>query len=112
MKKSILTTSLIALVLLLTQTTAFAHHSFEKKIQNRQHKQSQRIENGFNKGELTYQELRQLIKKQFRFERLSTRFMDDGYYSKRERKILRVKYDKLDSMIYRMKHNQDKFHYF
>ena len=112
MKKSILNTGLIVSVLLLAQTNVFAYEKFEKKMQNRQHKQSQRIENGFNKGELTYHELRRLIKKQFRFERLSSDFLDDGHYSKRERKILRRKYDKLDTMIYRMKHNRDKFRYF
>ena len=112
MKKSLLSTGLIASVILLTQTSAFAHHNFEQKIQNRQHKQSQRIEKGFNQGQLTYQEIKRLIHKQFKFERLSQNFLEDGYYNQRERKILRRKYDKLDGMIYRMKHNQQRFRYF
>lgn len=111
MKKSILSVGLIISIILLTQSNAFAYQKFGNKIEKRQDNQSHRIEKGFNQGELTYQELRKLIKKQNKFERLSHEFLEDGYYSHREKNILRKKYDKLDGMIYRMKHNKKRFYY-
>lgn len=111
MNKSLLSIGLILSVFLLTQSNAFAYQKFENRIEQRQDKQSHRIERGFNQGELTYHELRKLIKKQHKLERLSHEFSEDGRYNRREKNILNRKYDKLDDMIYRMKHNHKKFQY-
>ena len=112
MKKPILNSALILAIILLGQSTVFADQRFGDRIENREYKQSQRIEKGFNQGELTYRELKRLIKKkQLKFENLSYEFLRDDYYSPRERNILSRKYDKLDGMIYRMKHNKQRFHF-
>lgn len=134
MNKLMLSIGLIGSALLFAQSNAFAQHKyqdrvkhghykyedkkdhrqnkFEDKLEQRQHRQSQRIERGFNQGELSYRELTRLLSKQIKFERLSREFKEDGKYSRKERKILNRKYDKLDSMIYRMKHNEERYRFY
>ncbi|MDX2503398.1 MAG: hypothetical protein QNL62_02825 [Gammaproteobacteria bacterium] len=111
MNKPILASNLILLILILTQSSAFAHHQFEEKFEKRQQKQSHRIEHGLENSQFTYDELKRLFKIQNKIERLSLEFMEDDHYGHKERKVLRKKLNKLDDMIYRMKHNQKKYNY-
>lgn len=109
MNKPILSSSLILLVLFLIQSNAFAHHQFEQKFDKRLHKQTNRIEHGFNDSQFTYDELKRLFKTKHKIERLSQEFMEDGHYGHKERKILRKKLNKFDDMIFRMRHNKKRY---
>ncbi len=78
---------------------------YQDYVDRRQARQHLRIEDGWRTGELTRKEVKRLRKNQRRIARLERKFTDDGYYSRRERQILRGELDDASARIYRKKHN-------
>ena len=77
----------------------------ERHHGDRGHRFEQRIDHGWESGELTRRELRKLERKLRRIDRLEHEFLEDGHLSRDERRILREKRERLSHAIYRMKHN-------
>ena len=84
---------------------AFAHQRHES-IDQRQHRQAQRLEHGIENGRLTRGEARRLWEQQRRIRALERRFRADGRLDRRERRVLQAKLDEASDAIYRLKHNK------
>ena len=72
---------------------------------DRDHRFEQRIDRGWDSGELTRHELRKLERKLRKINRLEHKFWKDGRLSRDERQVLKNKRRHLSRAIYRMKHN-------
>ena len=116
-------TLMIAALALFTATPGFAGHDHGHKygheygyengrsrIHKRLKRQRARIEHGIGIGELTRWEARKLMKQQRRIRRLAHAFREDGYMTRKERRILRHKLDKASDRIWSFKHN-DHYRY-
>jgi hypothetical protein len=109
MKKNIILTA-IASILMFSQANAFAGQWFEDKLERKQQRQTYEIKEGFRHGDFSFYELKKLIIAQHELNNLSSRFIEDGRYGHREKRILRKKLHRIDDMIDRMKshHHSDK----
>ncbi len=65
----------------------------------------QRIDQGWESGELTRREVRRLERKLRKIDKLEHEFRNDGRLSRYERRILREERERLSHAIYRLKHN-------
>ena len=80
-------------------------HRFERRVDRRQARQWDRIQNGIDSGELSRGEARRLMRGQRRIERMENRFERDGYISPRERRKLERALNRNSKRIKRAKHN-------
>ena len=88
------------------------HRPFrERHIKKRLYRQQARIDNGLENGRLTHKEKRKLLKQQRRIKRLARDFREDGYMSRKEKRILTAKLDRASDRIWRFKHNDANRHY-
>ena len=77
-------------------------------IDQRQHLLWQRIEQGWQHGELTRREYRQLRHDSREIERAQHYFASDGHLSRRERNDLHARLDHLAREVYREKHDSQR----
>ena len=80
-------------------------HRFENRVDRRQARQWDRIQDGIDRGELSRREVRRLMRSQRRIARMEDRFIRDGYISPRERRKLERALDRTSKRIKRAKHN-------
>ena len=80
-------------------------HRIEDRVDRRQAKQWDRINNGIDSGDLSRREAKRLLKNQRKIARMEHRFERDGYYSPRERRIMERALDRASHRIKRAKHN-------
>jgi septal ring factor EnvC (AmiA/AmiB activator) len=105
--KSVLATAMLMVVAI----PAYAHHNDRKgDIQNRLERQHTRIEQGIDSGELTRKEAKELKREQRKSRHLYQEFREDGYLSKRERRKLHRRLDRISDQIWDLKHNERKRH--
>jgi hypothetical protein len=78
-------------------------------INNRQHREQRRIQQGIRSGELTRREAERLRAEQFRIRAYENRARSDGRLTRRERYQLDHMMDQASRDIYRQTHdNQDR----
>lgn len=78
------------------------------RVSARQHRQSQRISQGVNRGELTRSETKELIKGQKETSRMKKNAKADGVVTMEERKEIRQKQNEESNKIYEEKHDSEK----
>lgn len=105
MKKLI--TTAFALTLAAAMAPAYAHAD---KFQERLQRQSARIEQGVESGELTRREANILRREHRELRQLTHLLAGDGRLSKSERRMLNEKYDDTSDLIWRLKHNDQHRH--
>lgn len=98
-------TFLTTLLISLGATTVLAGTS---GIDQRQHNQEGRIEQGVRSGELTASESARLLKGQAELQRMEHRSKRDGVVTDRERVRLQRKASTESARIYRHKHNGNR----
>jgi hypothetical protein len=102
--------SLFVASLLALSGSAFAQatpqQAFEQRVDNRQARQEQRIDNGIQSGALTAPEARRLGREQARIERAETRAEADGKITRREAVSLERRQDHASRHIARAKHDR------
>jgi len=74
-------------------------------VDNRQHRQSERIYDGVQNGSLTFKETGQLMRGQARIRRQEHRFKRDGVVTRGERVRMHRNLNRQSRRIYRKKHN-------
>lgn len=94
----------IAAAMLMGSTTVLARSG----IDARQHRQQQRIEQGWRSGELTRPEARRLEGEQRMIRREERRYRADGVLTGAERRDLRRDLDRASAHIYREKHDAQR----
>lgn len=78
-------------------------------INQRQHHQQERIQQGIRSGELTQREAARLQRQQAHLNRMESRFKADGELTAAERAKLRRQAERYSDNIYRQKHdNQER----
>jgi uncharacterized membrane protein YebE (DUF533 family) len=97
---TILKTIMIAGVLVTTTAAAMAG-----PIDDRQHRQAQRIVQGVHSGQLTFGETVQLVQGQQRIQAMKQRARADGFVDPWERARIRAAQDWQSLNIYVKKHN-------
>ena len=100
--------SLIALSLAATALGAsaqIAQGAFEQRVDNRQARQQQRIDNGFASGQLTPREANRLQRQQAGVGRMESRFEADGELNRREAFRLEQRQDRTSRHIARQRHD-------
>ncbi|MCB1876805.1 MAG: hypothetical protein KDH88_12600 [Chromatiales bacterium] len=105
MKRTIALLSIIGLGLSLSAPVFAAKHH-ESRVDVRQERQWDRIEQGRESGELTRREFRRLKKEQRQIALLERTFLEDGRLSRLERRLLKAKQDEASKNIFRLKHNE------
>ena len=101
-----LNTALFAAALSRAAVPAFAGHSHHG-VWDRLDRQSTRIESGIDAGDLTRREAKELRKEHRKIKRMARKFREDGYLSKRERRVLRHRLDDASAHIWELRHNGD-----
>ena len=94
-------------------TLAFATSSYAvdtPKIDNREAKQEQRIDQGIRSGALTPKEEAKLDAGQAKVEKMEEKAKADGTVTKHERKRIKHQQDVQDKKIHNMKHNEAHTH--
>jgi polyhydroxyalkanoate synthesis regulator phasin len=101
--------ALSALVLSLVGAPAFAEGTRDPGVNQRQHAQKQRIQEGVQSGELTRPEARRLTREQRKIRAKERLYKADGELTAAERKDLHQDLNKTSGQIYRQKHdNQER----
>ncbi len=102
-----LTKSLLVGSFFLSSTVpVFAGHGYHQdRLLDRMERQQERIEEGIQSRELTRKEVKILKKQQRQIRRLVRVYREDGWLSKKERRILRNRLDRASNKIWRLKHN-------
>jgi hypothetical protein len=77
-----------------------------QSINQRQRVQDQRIESAFDRGQLTRREADRLERRQRDVASLERRFRSDGFFSPRERRIVRDELNQLSRAINRLSSNR------
>ena len=80
--------------------------SAQTRVDNRQARQEQRIDQGVQSGELNKREANRLERGQNRVEKMETRAQSDGAVTKREKVKLEKAQDAQSKRIYRQKHDR------
>lgn len=93
-------------------TLAFAASSYADtpKIDNREAKQEQRIDQGIRSGALTPKEEAKLDAGQAKIEKMEEKAKADGHVTKHERKRINHEQNVQDKKIHDMKHNAAHTH--
>ncbi len=84
----------------------YGHDDFDERFHHRQYRQQSRIEDGIYNGRLTPREIEKLRCEQEEIADLERRFLRDGWFSDREKRILQKKLNKANRRIYKYKHNR------
>ncbi len=74
-------------------------------VDNRQHRQAERIYDGVQNGSLTFQETGQLMRGQARLREQERRFKSDGVVTRGERVRMHRNLNRQNRRIFRKKHN-------
>lgn len=90
------TVSLSAALVVAASLPALAQNP---RIDQRQYNQDQRIERGYQRGDITPREARRLELEQRRIDRMQRRAMADGRMTRRERREIEVAQNRLNRMI-------------
>ena len=98
---------------LITQVTAavtiiYSTSSMAVMINEQQHNQQARIQQGVVSGELTKRETVRLSKQQIKIQRKEMRFKSDGQFTKKERALVQRDLNRQNKAIYRQKHDQQQ----
>ncbi len=96
----------IAFGLAATVFCASAQTAFEQRVDNRQDRQQQRIDNGLGAGQLNAPEARRLERQQAGVARMESRFQNDGQLSRREAVRLEHRQDRTSRHIARQRHDR------
>lgn len=83
---------------------------FENRVERRQDNQWERIRNGVNRGLVSPNETRHLMRDQKRLAHMERRFERDGYYSDYEKYRMERAFDKASDRIWHMKHYEHPRH--
>ena len=95
--------------LLMSAAPAFADHGFgDPRIDERQIRLEQRLEQGWRSGELTRREYRRLQYELREIGRAERFFLSDGYLSPRERGELHARLEALSREIYLERHDVER----
>ncbi len=97
-----------ALLLTLGSPKAQAQTPAEQRIDQRQDRQAQRIEQGVASGELTRREARRLQRQQAGVAAAEARAESDGRLTRREAARLERRQDRTSARIYRQKHDRQE----
>ena len=81
----------------------------DDRVDARQDRQQQRIENGYRSGDLTRREVRQLADGQRRIDRMQHQAYRDGRVTPRERERIHEEVARQDRRIYRERHDGDRW---
>jgi hypothetical protein len=104
--KTLNKTLLAAGLMLVATVPAYAdHNDWKGGIGDRLERQHSRIEHGIDTGKLTRKEAKELRREQRKTRHLYREFREDGYLSKRERRKLRHRLDRVSDQIWDLKHN-------
>jgi hypothetical protein len=76
------------------------------RMDDREHRQHDRIAQGVRSGDLTRAEARRLRRGQRRVHRMEGRAMEDGRVSPRERRRIEEAQDRQSRAIHRLRHNR------
>lgn len=109
--KTLTKTLLAASFCLIATVPAYAGHGHSyghsnDRLVDRMERQHERIEDGIESSELTRKEAKILKKQQRRIRRLAREYREDGWLSKKERRLLRHKLDRSSQQIREFKHNE------
>jgi hypothetical protein len=85
---------------------AFAQTESTPRIDKRQERQEQRIEQGTKSGQLTKKEAARLEKGQARVQKMEDKAAADGKITKKEKARIERAQDRQSKKIYREKHDQ------
>lgn len=88
-----------------------ASQDFERRVDRRQNRQWARIGEGIEGGDLSRREVKRLRKNQRQIARMERRFERDGYYSPKERRIMKRVLDRSSDRIQHAKDNDHGRHY-
>ena len=97
---------LIAFGLAAAAFCASAQTAFEQRVDNRQQRQQQRIDNGIAAGQLNAAEARRLNRQQDGVARMESRFQADGQEARREAFRLEHRQDRTSRHIARQRHDR------
>ena len=75
-------------------------------VRERMQRQHSRIDHGMETGKLTRKEAKELKQDQYRTRHLFRDFREDGYLSKKERRRLERRLDRVSERIWELKHNK------
>lgn len=103
LKKSLLVGGLM---LVATVSAQAGHNDGKGDIRDRLDRQHSRIEHGIDSGKLTRKEAKVLKREQRKSRHLYHEFKEDGYLSKRERRELNRRLDRVSDQIWDLKHNE------
>jgi len=103
---NLLTTGLILGLLTLTGLPAAAQNVNDPRIQERELKQQQRIQQGIQSGQLKPGEANRLERQQTRIKATEDRMKADGNLTRAERAKLTRMQNRASQNIYREKHNK------
>jgi hypothetical protein len=101
-----LATSLLVCALGAHAQASSPQGKIEQRIDARQARQEQRIDNGVKNGSLTPAETRQVERQQDRIERAETKAEADGKITRKEAAGIEARQDKASHHIHRAKHNR------
>lgn len=110
--KKVLSLGVLSLVLVSAQSFADPgprpHHPRDPGVNQRQHVQEHRIEQGVRSGELTRQETRGLMQERRNIRQEERAYKSDGRLTKTERKDLHQDLNELSKDIYTEKHDGEQ----
>ena len=106
MKKPMIITFAALFGLALMQPVSAGQYA--PRIDRMADEQKQEIRKGVKRGDLTREEAKRLKAQQHRIANLKREFAEDGRLSKRERRILRDRYERADHRIDRLMHNDER----
>ena len=104
--KRIVSILLSVIFVLALGATALAQKT--PSIDNREHRQQQRIRHGVRRGSLTGREARRLERQQARTRALEAKAKSDGRVTARERARLQRRENRTSRHIYRQKHDRQR----
>ena len=100
------TTTLTLIALLTAAPMAASAQTMAERIDNRQVRQEQRIDQGVQSGALTARETVRLEKQQNKIERVETRALSDGSINRKEAARLTNMQNRASHSIARQKHDR------
>lgn len=107
--KALLITPLLGL---LAMPVLAGHGSGYSRFDRQIERQSERIEQGVDSGELTHKEAKVLWKKHRKIKKAKRKYLRDGDMSRNERRALKRRLEKASEKIYSLKHNdRSRRHY-
>jgi len=107
-KSSAVVLTLAGVFAAVSASQADAHHTRDPGVNQRQHNQRERIQQGVKSGELTRRETGRLAEEQRDIRQLERGYKSDGTLTDAERRDLQHEQDQASRDIYRQKHDEQE----